>query len=129
MLRRRTYSKEVDSGKYQVCYADSGFLVSSDYGRTWKEAGKYSYCMGEDYDLAMSADGRYRFCSANAAVTSSDYGNTWQEGSTLGTAKGAFMSSDGRYMATSVGAVLYMSSDYGRTWDKAYTFPTSLAGP
>lgn len=88
MLRRRTYSKEVDSGKYQVCYADSGFLVSSDYGRTWKEAGKYSYCMGEDYDLAMSADGRYRFCSANAAVTSSDYGNTWQEGSTLGTAKG-----------------------------------------
>lgn len=128
MLRRRTYSKEVDSGKYQVCYADSGFLVSSDYGRTWKEAGKYSYCMGEDYDLAMSADGRYRFCSANAAVTSSDYGNTWQEGSTLGTAKGAFMSSDGRYMATSVGAVLYMSSDYGRTWDKAYTFPTSLAG-
>lgn len=38
------------------------------------------------------------------------------------------MSSDGRYMATSVGAVLYMSSDYGRTWDKAYTFPTSLAG-
>ena len=118
MLIRRTYSNNGNSGKYQTCFGDGGFRISSDCGKTWEKIDLNPSVSSDYYDLAISLDGKCQFFSATNATVSSDYGNTWRNDYYLGgTYGGVVISSDGKYMATFVGRILYNSSDYGNTWD------------
>ena len=132
MLRCRTYSNKVDSGKYQTCYGDYGIQISSDYGKTWKRVYQSIYSSEDTYDIAISADGKYQFISAYIFFISSDYGNTWRgynpSGDTGIVARiyGAFISHDGKCMVTMVNFTLYTSFDYGNTWS-TFIFPSYIS--
>ena len=93
--------------------------LSTDYGVTWSSKGpsiKWS-------QIAMSSDGKYMVSGVydgGDIYVSSDYGNTWTAKAGISRpARGAAISSDGRYMTVPIdnsGYGFYVSSDYGNTW-------------